>query len=67
MSKRKPFAQGPVSTVFKDALRMRIKSIESNEDLESLLNDVHDAVLYARKESEGLKVAAEVLKTGTEV
>lgn len=61
MSNANEYAQGAVSIEYKDAIKKRMKAVETEGDLDALLNDIHDATLTCRNATNGLKAAVEVL------
>jgi hypothetical protein len=61
MSNITRYAQGAVSSEYKAILRERIGSARTDEELEVLLNDIHDSTLACRNSPEGLRKAVSFL------
>jgi hypothetical protein len=55
------YAQRPVSKEYKDLFRARLKDA-SQDGLEDVLNDIHDATLICRNDPSGLRASVEFLK-----
>ncbi|EGR4213357.1 hypothetical protein DDN60_12510 [Vibrio cholerae] len=56
------YAQGEVSFEFKALVKQAVKSADSDEKLDSFMNVLHDAVLTARNDPDGLRAAVKFLK-----
>ncbi len=57
-----PYAQGPVSIELKALLKGRIKTAKTDEEINNLLNEIHDMTLTCRNDPDGLKAAVRFLK-----
>ena len=56
------YAQGKASIRFKQLVKNKIQSAKTDQDLDKLLNDLHDAVLEARNNEDGLVAAIKLLE-----
>lgn len=57
------YAQGEVSFEFKALVKEAVKSADSDEKLDTFLNDLHDAVLTAKNDPDGLRAAVKFLES----
>jgi hypothetical protein len=51
-----------VSFEFKKIVKAKFRAAKSEQDLDKLLNDLHDAVLEAKNNPDGLRAAVKILK-----
>jgi len=56
------YAQGEVSFEFKKIVKTKFKAAKSEQELDQFLNELHDAVLEAKNEPDGLRAAVKILK-----
>lgn len=57
------YAQGEVSFEFKALVKEAVKSADSDEKLNAFMNVLHDAVLTAKNDPDGLRAAVNFLKS----
>ena len=57
------YAQGEVSFEFKNILKTKLKNARTEQDLDQVLNEIHDAALECKNNPDGLRAAVKLLKS----
>jgi len=57
------YAQGPVSQEFKQVVKQMVQSAKTEQELDAVLNHLHDATLECKNNPEGLKAAVVLLQS----